>query len=403
MKDEPPLFEKPASSMEIVKVIDAVLILYKTVRTSNDFFFDGEYELAYVVLIDALKLFRKLENNKAVAVACNNLGNTMLHLYLEMKELNVNTHAGLTKSEIIGRGTAFFHEAIKLGEAAYDKYYAAEGWTPNCLDFMQHLSNRYFNRGLFLLTIKDDHDQPQEIQKLGIRDMEISRDMDFEIVEYGQDVGFNRDSRAHKLFDVNLCRARGHNMLLDMGYPDQLMKEKGYPDEWELENLLNETFKLLQNESECGRSELFEEVSVVGRLQQIETELMRYYLLIDDLDTASKIAIRLLHEDDYVFPEAISVALEVLGAYVDATDWDETARSRTKSILKGYSRSLDSDPDAESVAEASGLSSRTEHSLMDIMSSTLRLKTDDSARKTSKIKMRAKNRMSGTVVTMEDF
>ena len=277
--------------------------------------------MAYKVLKDALKLFRRLNNNKAVAVASNNLGNTLLVMYREMVADNLveNKLLKLSKKDIIIKGTRYYHDAIQLGEKAYDEFYETEGWTPNCLDFMQHLSNRYFNRALFLLSIKDDHDKPDEIGALGIRDLEISRDMDYEIVEYGADIGFNRVNRAEKLFTVNLIRSRGHNILLEMGYPDDKMLEHGYPEDWDLENRLNENFQLLQTEYKrraCS-PKLFQDVTVLGRLQEVETVLMRYKLLMGDVECAAKIAIRMLQEDEFAFADSISQAIEVLVAYVD--------------------------------------------------------------------------------------
>ena len=308
-------------SLELANVSDTVIVLYKVVRAANEFFYSGELEMAYKVLKDALKLFKRLDNKKAVAVASNNLGNTLLVMYREMvaENLTENKILKLTKKDIISKGTGYYHDAIQLGEKAYDEFYETEGWTPNCLDFMQHLSNRYFNRALFLLSIKDDHDQSDEIEALGIRDLEISRDMDYEIVEYGADIGFNRVNRAEKLFAVNLIRSRGHNILLEMGYPDDQMLEHNYPADWDLEERLNENFQLLQSEHKrrACNPKLFQDVTVLGRLQEVETVLMRYKLLVGDVECAAKIAIRMLEEDEYAFADSFSQAIEVLLAYVD--------------------------------------------------------------------------------------
>ena len=387
--------------------------------------------MAYIVLVDALKVFRKLGNKKAIAVASNNLGNIMLHMYNEITELELPTHCGLSKREIISRGMLHFHEAISLGEKAYDEFYEAEGWTPNCLDFMQHLANRYFNRAFFLLSIKDDHEQPEKIEELGIRDLEIARDMDFEIVEYGEDIGFNRENRAHKRFLVNVCRARGHNQLLEIGYPDEMLKNKGYPEEWEIEELLDDAFRLLQDENERGMSKLFEDISVVGRLQQIETELMRYKLVMGDLDTAAKIAVRLLKEDAYLFSEAVSAAVKVLLAYVDTDSWDdgdENKQKEIKRLLSGYSKAIEKDLESsfnneitiEESNSRSGSGSRNESSrastymsrmsAVESLAETIRTRVTtqiDTENREALLKLRAKqhgcSNSSSSIVLMEDF
>ena len=411
---DPPRLEGAKGSSEITKLSDTILVLYKIVRAANDFFFAGELEVAYAVLVDALRLFKKLGNKKAVAVASNNLGNTMLIMYREMQSLGLTEHCGMTKNQILNRATEYYNDSIKLGEVAYEEFYDAEGWTPNCLDFMQHLSNRYFNRALFFLTIKDETKQPENIEKLGMRDLEIARDMDLEIIAYGEDIGFNRENRSHKLFHANLVRARGHNILLAMGYPDDFMLEKGYPEEWELNKRLDEIFKLLEKENGQPSSELFVDVNVLGRLQDVETELMKYKLLTGDLETAAKIAIRMLFEDAKIFAEATYMAIQVLLSYVDTMDLNALARAKVKKELKGYVSKLDDDLDG--LDEDSKMSSRSpsrvsvagsaleslSESAVSRISSLVEDTQSDYFTRTSLINW-VKNEVSGGFVTMEDF
>jgi hypothetical protein len=125
--------------------------------------------------------FQRLDNKKAIGVSNNNLGNTMLTMYRRMEATKEERVCGFTQKEIVQKGMTYFHKAIKLGEAAYDDFYEREGWSPSCLEFMQHLSNRYFNRAMFLLTVKQSHKQPKELEDLGRRDLQIVRDMDVEV------------------------------------------------------------------------------------------------------------------------------------------------------------------------------------------------------------------------------
>ena len=401
---DPPEFELAAGSREIRKVSDAVVILYKIVRAANDFFFSGELELAYFVLVDALKLFKKLENKKAVAVASNNLGNTMLSMYHEMQEMGLKNHCGLSKTEVIAKGMGHFQRAIELGEKAYDEFYNAEGWTHNCLDFMQHLSNRYFNRALFLLSVKNDHQNPEEVADLGLRDLEIARDMDCEIEEYGKDVGFNREDRAHKLFQVSLNRARGHNMLLEMGYPDQFSSGKGYPENWYLSEGLDECFNLLKLEnSRNGPSELFVDINRLGRLQEIETELMKYNMLMGNLEMAARIAIRMLHEDALGFATSLTLAMEVLLSYSNSTllDADNATKLKIRLELNRYIKELHQDlEDLDDATKGSTLESFSEQ--VSTRMSKRRESESTSSLKRSPVTSLLKRRISH-FVTMEDF
>ena len=68
-----------------------------------------------------------MRNDKAVSVTCNNLGNIVLVMFLDMKYKEGDSKFGLTRKEIIDLGTAFYHEAIKMGEAAYDEFHEKEG------------------------------------------------------------------------------------------------------------------------------------------------------------------------------------------------------------------------------------------------------------------------------------
>ena len=363
--------------------------------------------MAYRVLEDALAIFEKLGNDKAIAVASNNLGNVMLAMYREMVSTpEMKKYCGLTKKQILTKGRQHFENSIKLGEKAYDEFHANEGWTSNCLDFMQHLSNRYFNRALFTLMVKKETKRPDEFVESGSRDLEIARDMDLEIIEYGEDAGFNRENRAHKLFHANLVRARGHNFLLEMNYPDEVMLKKNYPEDWELDNRVDELFTLVQKEYERGYSELFADVNVIGRLQEAETEIMRYKKLTGDLEMSAKIAIRMLYEDAFVFASAFSTAIEILVAYVDTMDIDDDSRSELKMKLSECVDSLDRDLERAD-EEATRVSSGSLHfdSLSEAVSSKISMKLEGSStfsRADATLDW-VKTQFSGGFVTMEDF
>jgi hypothetical protein len=385
---DPPTLDKTTGSKEIVNVSNTMDSLYRVVRLANVSFYAGDLEAAYRVLVDALRLFKRLDNKKAIGVASNNLGNTMLAIYREMKSENLESKFGVTQKDIIVKGTAYFHEAIKLGESAYDEFYEREGWSPNCLDFMQHLSNRYFNRGIFLLTVKDDHDHPQEIEELGFRDLGIARDMDAEIVAQGEESGWGHVNRAEKLFNAQLGRIRGQLILLKMGYSD----------EWEVDENLDLVFKLLEGESKRGYSELFDEVSYIGRLQQAETEMMRYLMMKKEVVPAAKIAIRMLFEDEFVFMDANAQAINALQAYVDssASGFDTATRPGLKESLQNL---LDCLEDDFLMARKRSIDLSRDHG---ITSRSLRSTGNSSERLSSSCNWSIAD-ISGRFVTMEQF
>ena len=296
--------DRTYGSREIVNVVETMETLYRIVQSANVAYFAGDVEKAYYVLSDAARLFKRLENSKAEGVANNNLGNTMLAFYRTIDDTGVDTVCGFTKREIIGKGMGYYHRAIQLGEKAYDCFYEEEGWSPSCLEFMQHLSNRYFNRAMFLLTVKDGHERPAELEELGLRDLQIATDMDVEIVDQGTEVGWNVRG-ADKLFDVFLCRIRGHLLLLEMGYEDK----------WDIDETLDSAFNLLKKELRVAASPLFKEYCPAGRMQQIETELMRYKVLKGEFEDGARIAMRMLVEDERTLQGAQLKAVEALVLY----------------------------------------------------------------------------------------
>jgi hypothetical protein len=65
--------DKTYGSWEVLNVTITMERLYKVIRSANAAFFAGDVERAYVVLKDALKLFKRLGNQKAIGVAVSGL------------------------------------------------------------------------------------------------------------------------------------------------------------------------------------------------------------------------------------------------------------------------------------------------------------------------------------------
>lgn len=243
-----------------------------------------------------------------------------------MSSAKVEKLHGLKRKEIVTQGIAHFLTAIQLGEKAYDEFHEHQGWSPSCLHFMQQLSNRYFNRGLFLLHVKSDHSNPSEIQRLGMRDIQIACDMDHEVVAYGEDVGWGSNDRAEKRFNVNIVRIRGFNILYELGYRY----------DWGVEELIEETVDIIRTECKNAYSDFFLDMSLAGRLEELEIQVMRYYSYRGDIETAAKVAVRILIEDEVVFTEAMSQALDTLIKYAELGETNDQFRSKIAPILRSY-------------------------------------------------------------------
>lgn len=365
-------------------------ILYKLVRSANSAFHAGELEVAYKVLVDALRLFKRLGNKKAIAVASNNLANTLLGMYRELKGSNGEKLCGLRKKDMVRIGIGHFHSSIQMGERAYDEFHLAQGWTPACLDFTQHLANRYFNRGLFLLLTKDDHDKPQELEALGNRDLQITKDMDQEVVAYGEDIGWGAADRLGQSFNVNLVRLRGYNQLIDMGYED----------EWNIEDLIEDSFAMVKIESQKESSRLFDRVSLPGRMQQVETELMKYLMRTGKTEEAAKVAIRMLIEDELVFVDALSTSIEVLLKYLEIGSFEDPEREKMRETLEDYHEYLKVEAVKQKQSEIFKLDSAISvKRSSEFVTSTASTRHMDSER----LSVWTLKECSGKFVTMEDF
>lgn len=254
------------------------------------------------------------------------MGNILLGIYREMSSAKVEKLYGLTRKGVVSQGIAHFHTAIQLGEKAYDEFHEQQGWSPSCLHFMQHLSNRYFNRGLFLLHVKSDHANPTEIQSLGMRDIQIATDMDHEVVAYGEDVGWGSNDRAEKRFNVNIVRIRGFNILYELGYRY----------DWGAKELIEETVDIVRTECKNAYSDFFSDMSLAGRLEELEMQVMRYHSNHGDIETAAKVAVRILIEDEVVFTEAMTQALDTLVKYAASDKANDQFRSKIAPILQSY-------------------------------------------------------------------
>ena len=171
---------------------------------------------------------------------------------------------------------------------------------------MQFLANRYFNRAVFFLTTSKDHKNPKEAESLGFRDLQITGDMDLEIVDQCVEMGFkiNRVER----FELMMSRVRGLLGLVKLGYS---------PDELFIEDQINDVYKDLSKAMKNPSSELFKDVPMAGRMQKLDTELIKY--LRDakgDNTNAARVAVRMFVEDEYLYPEAEQEAVKMLLIYL---------------------------------------------------------------------------------------
>ena len=287
------------------------------VKFATSAFFSGEVKKANTMLNDALDLFTKLGNEKAIGIANNNLGNTMLTMYRTMKKTGAPTLAGLSLETVIQNGCDYFKRSIDIGEEAIERINQEEGFTVNYLIFMQQLSNRYFNRAVFLLTVKDDHPDPHEAEYQGKMDLSTCKDMDREVVDNGDTEGFKGEKDVH--FELLLSRIKGLLLLLKMGYED----------EWGLEEIFAEAHKELMTALDQPMHSLFRDMEPSGQMQRLDYALIDYYRHVAEEShdekrsrnaktMAARVAIRMLIEDEYLIADVAKLALKTIIDFIDA-------------------------------------------------------------------------------------
>ncbi|KAL7458345.1 hypothetical protein ACHAWC_010174, partial [Mediolabrus comicus] len=322
------------SCAEVDSVYVTMETLFKVMRSANEAFFAGDLNLAYNVTKDSLRLFSRLKNKKAMAVCSNNLGILCLTIYRTMV-VNEKEHFGdMTMADIASEGSAYFTVAIKLGEEQYEQFYEEQGWSEECLQFMQGLANRYFNRALLLLSTKEHAKSPKEFEASGFRDIQITADMDLEIVDQCIEFGFAIDRvERHNLM---LSRSRGVEALVKLGYsPDDLFVDDIIAE------LLTDFRRALNNPGDG----FFLDVSPAGRMQILDSELMKYCRRVKKDDVlAAKVAIRCLVEDEYILLNTIQKALKTMLVYVKDGGDSIMINGERKRILKSlisYTKKLD--------------------------------------------------------------
>lgn len=213
---------------------------------------------------------------------------------------------GLNKSQVIAKGVAYFDATILSGEKALAQTNEEEGWSTSYLIFMQQLSNRYFNRAMFLLAVHEDHSSPGDAERQGLIDLVTAKDMDCEVVDNGDRQGFNGEGDVY--FDLLMSRIKGILLLLEMGYED----------EWGIAELLSDASAELNSALKRPSDVLFRDLQPAAQMQRLDAALIAYYRLSEDKNTekAAEIAIRMLSEDEYLLGETGMHAIKALIEYV---------------------------------------------------------------------------------------
>jgi len=358
------------SCSDVDSVYVSMETLFKIMRSANEAFYAGDLNLAYNMTKDSFRLFSRLKNKKAIAVSANNLGILCLTIYRTMVA-NGDEHFGDTKiTDIASEGSAYFTVAIKLGEEQYEQFYEEQGWSEECLKFMQGLANRYFNRALFFLSTKQHAECLEDFEASGFRDIQIAADMDLEIVDQCTEMGFKID-RVER-HDLMLSRSRGVEALVKLGYS---------PDDLFVDDIIKEILTDFRRALNNPGDEFFRDVTLAGRMQILDSELIKYCRRVKKDDVlAAKVAIRCLIEDEFILLSASQKAVKTILVYVkDGGDsvMINGNRERILESLMSYMKKLDEEFERGASLRRSLRQSNTLYSDGFLKSVTAAVRTED--------------------------
>ncbi len=311
--DVPPL---EGGSREVTQVYTSFAKLYKIVRMSNASFFSGDFKWAHHIASDALKLFRKIGDQKAVAIACNNIGNTLLALSVQRRE------KGMCMKEEekcrVNEALRYFDEAIEIGT----KEFESSDSDLKKADFAQQLADRHFNRAMCLMHCLDDPCCPSNAKEKAFIDLYRGREYDRGVQEFmlHEKLMFKY---SDIVFERLLRRIHGLSFLFTV--------DRTVWQVWDVNDLVEQADLMLQAAWDQDKAPLFQDVGRVGRLQQLEGAVIGLEVIAGKLEEASQLGMRMLVEDEFIIDASFVVAADTILKLMKEPNlaWSKEAKLRT--------------------------------------------------------------------------
>ena len=322
--DIPPL---EGGCKEVQDVYNTFAKLNKIVKISNTSFFSGKLDLAHHFMSDALVLYRKINDRKAIGVTCNNLANTLFAIqYERLGNLNC---CDTPMTCYVAQALALYDEALNYSQRDFE---GAEGDLK--VDYAMQLSDRLFNRGLYYLFIDGFSCAPDDSRERGYNDINFSRNLHDDIRDYLLE---NKQlfAKASPYFSRLLRRIN----CLAAFYDDV-----GLRDIWDASTLLEEANQLVAAAVEASSNgnfcPLFQEINRSGRQQQLDNLQILLALKSGDDYKAARTGMRMLVEDVYLIESAFTRAAEAVLRYMKECPADETFSKRSIECARSDFRAM---------------------------------------------------------------
>lgn len=301
---------------EVQGVYNTFAKLNKIVKISNTSFFSGKLDMAHHFVSDALVLYRKINDRKAIGVTCNNLANTLFAIqYDRIDEVN----CCVSRDDCHVKQTlALYDEAMVDSQRNFDE---AEGDLK--VDYAVQLADRLFNRGLYFLFIDGYECAPDDSRERGYNDITFSRNLHDDIRDYLLEKK-QLFAKASPYFSRLLRRIN----CLAAFYDDV-----GLRDIWDARALLDEANQLVSAATEASSEgnfcPLFQEVNCFGRQQQLESLEILLALNCGDHELAARTGMRMFIEDVYLMETAFVRAAEALLCLMKENDGEVSFSKRS--------------------------------------------------------------------------
>ena len=320
---------------EVQSVYNTFAKLNKIVKISNTSFFSGKLTLAHHFVSDALVLYRKINDRKAIGVTCNNLANTLFAMQFE--HFDDGNCCDSMPECYVKQALALYDEAMSY---SHEDFNGAEGDLK--VDYAIQLSDRLFNRGLYFLFIDGYDCAPEDSRQRGYNDITFSRNLHDDIRDYllEKKLLFAKSSSYFsRLFRRINCLAAFYD-------------DVGLREIWDARVLLDEAKQLVEAATEVSSTgsfcPLFQEVNHSGRQQQLESLEILLDLNSGEIQHAARTGMRMLVEDVYLMEDAFVRAAEALVHYMKERDRElsfskrsiECTRNDLRTIVKSCRKKL---------------------------------------------------------------
>jgi hypothetical protein len=350
-------------SREVTQVYNSFASLFRIVRVSKTSFYSGDIEWASHVVYDAINLFRKLGDEKATGIACNNMGNILFSLSSTGK---ISSTVQSIKFKVED-AAEYYDEAIRIGCKEL------ENASSDCLrtKFAEQLADRCMNRAMYCLERANSGNYIAEDKEGDSSDI-VSHEADRQ--DFFRQLAYDDIAKAQEL-DVTARNYWLQNKLLlanSEQYFDRMIrrlyaaaatlkldKTCGVLKVFDMDGLMEEANQFLTASWDEEQAPLFEKIGRIGRLQQLEGAVISLLTSYgnDNEVRAAQYAIRMLVEDEYLIDSAFVASANAMLHYLsyrraEAEDgeepenvWSEMAESETRvdinDMLRKCKTSLD--------------------------------------------------------------